>query len=959
MVLFNQMDEKRLRRTIKNTVDEITNHGADDLPLGLGRAVNVRPILLGLFEEAFLFQDFHHGHDGRVGDFPAFQERFIDVAHGGTLALPDEFHDFQLLLGEGPAPVSHTNSLVLIILNVKQESRRMRPMALLIRMIETLWREVGYALRSLRKAPVFAATAVIALAFGIGGNTAMFTVIRAVLLKPLAYHDPDRLVRVSVDNPRFNAPDSSFTLDHFEHMRTARSFSAFGAFLSGTEDMTLSGGGTPEGLKGARVSANFLDVLGVKPAMGRSFLPEEDRPGGPSVAMISTSLWVRQFGADPRMAGRVATINATPYTIVGVLPAGFDFPLAGTDVWVTRPSEWSVLPSRYWRNVALLGGFARLKSNVSVEQARAELNVLRNQYAAAHPGALLPSSRMRVTPLHDQMVARVRSMLWMLFGAVACVLLIACANVASLLLARGAARSREFAVRVALGAGRGRLVQQLLAESLVLAAAGGALGLLLARWGLGAISSVNGLYVTRTGPILPRAAEIRLDGSVLWFTVLVALGTGVLFGLLPSLEASRVDLAGALRESGAAAGSGSAMPWRIGRRGRGLIVVGQIALTTVLLIGAGLLIETFARLHGVKSGFQPENLLTLKIALPPARYDSDAKKAAFFNELVRRAETVPGVLDAAAAITIPGTTWLRTNVQLPGQPEVPGLQKFAVLQSVTPGYFRALRIPLRRGRAFSNQDNTPGAPPAMIINERLARLIWPEYPGGIDPVGQHLFEGADKFAGAPQVVGIVGDVHEGGLADDAVPEFYVPTVVHSPQVAYMAVRTAADPEQFANAIRRQVMTIDRDQPVEEVRTMTAVLESSVGPRRLALFLLSIFAGLALLLAIVGVYGVMAFSVEQRVRELGIRRALGAQRGDILRVVLYRGMALAIAGITIGFLGALVLTRFLTDLLFQVKPLDPTAFLGMSLLFLIVSLGASWVPGWRATRIDPMTALRIG
>ena len=441
-----------------------------------------------------------------------------------------------------------------------------------IEFLDTIWRDILYALRTMRKNPAFALTAVLTLA--LGANRRSYVIRRRhglslsdVLLKPLDYRDPDRLVRVSVNVPLLPDQEAGLSLERFEEMRKAsRSFAEFGAY-GRPENMALSGSGDPEALKVGRVSSNFLSILGVEPILGRSFLPEEDKRGARPVAMLGAELWKRRFGADPLIAGKTATLDATPYTIIGVLPAGFAFPFAGADVWVTRPSEWSALPSRYWNNVAILIGFARLKPQVSLEQARAELNVMHRQYAAAHPGpgASDPRASMRVMSLRDQLVANVRPMLWMLFGAVGFVLLIACANVASLLLARASSRSREFAVRSALGAARGRLIRQLLAESLVLAAAGGAFGVLLAQWGLRAITRVTVLP-------LPRAGEIRLDGMVLGFTVALSIATGVLFGLFPSLAMSRPDLAGVLRESGAAAGRGlSARRGALGISARGLL----------------------------------------------------------------------------------------------------------------------------------------------------------------------------------------------------------------------------------------------------------------------------------------------------------------------------------------------------------------------------------------------------
>jgi predicted permease len=822
--------------------------------------------------------------------------------------------------------------------------------------LETIWQDVLHSLRTMRKNPAFTFTAVLTLALGIGANTALFTVIRAVLLKPLDYRDPDRLVRLSIDNPLKNAQDVGLTLVHFEETRAAaRSFTGLGAFLRFTDSVTLSGGGEPEALKGARVSANFLDILGVQPVLGRSFLPEEDAPGGNPVAMISTGLWRRRFGGDPQVAGKRATFDSTPYTIIGVLPPGFAFPFAGVDVWMTKPSEWSALAPRYWRYVTLLIGFGRLKPQVSPEQARAELNVLHNQYVLAHPERVDAQAgvALRMVSLKDQIVANVRPMLWMLFGAVGFVLLIACANVASLLLARATSRSREFAVRAALGAARGRLVRQLLAESMVLAVSGGALGVLLANWSLSAITRVDALN-------LPRAGEIQLDGMVLGFTVALSIATGVLFGLFPSLQVSRPDLVDVLRESGAGAGQGSS-----GRRGaigfsvRGFLVVGQVALSIVLLIGAVLLMKSFVRLNRVDPGFHSANLLTMKIALPPARYDTGQKKAAFFEDVVGRVEILPGVRSATAVLSLPTMAVLQTNVDVEGQPQLePREQPFYPFQSITPGYFHTLGIPLRRGREFTARDNSLGAPPVVIINESFARRFWPSYPAGLDPVGRHIGEGVDKIKSA-EIVGIVADIHERGLAADPGPEFYVPCVIHPPQTAYLAVRTEGDPLRLGNAIRSQVLAIDRDQPVSEIRTMDEVLEATVGQRRLTMLLLGAFAVVALLLALVGIYGVIAYSVAQRTQEVGIRRALGAQQSDILRLVLGQGLGLALVGVVIGIGGAFALTRVIEAQLFQVSATDPVTFVGVALLFVGVALVASFIPARRATSIDPMAALRVG
>jgi putative ABC transport system permease protein len=803
---------------------------------------------------------------------------------------------------------------------------------------ETLWRDLLYALRTMRKNPVFAVTAVLTLGLGIGANTAMFTVIHAVLLKPLEYRDPDRLVRIS----------GGATSVRFDEIRTtARSFTDVGAFTVGRENMSLSGGDGPEALKGARVSANFLRILGVEPALGRSFLPDEDKPGGPPVALISAELWRRRFGRNPRISGTTATLAALPYTIIGVLPVGFQFPFAGLDFWVTKPSEWSVLGPQAHLLSPILSVFGRLNPQVDVEQASAELAVINRRYAVAHPGMFdsKPGSTEHVKPLKDQLVANVRPMLWMLFGAVGFVLLIACSNVASLLLARATSRSREFAVRAAIGASRGRIAGQLLAESVLLSSAGGVLGVLLATWSLHGITKMNALD-------LPRMGEIHLDGGVLGFALILSIATGMLFGLVPSLGASRPDLAALMRASGeTAVRSERARLWF---SARGLLVVGQVALSMILLIGATLLMESLARLRRVDPGFHAANLLTMQIALPSAKYDTVQKKAAFYDDLVRRVESLPGVRNAAVTLTLPMTGFSGTAVRIVGQPVMKLNERpIAIVQNITPGFFRTMGIPLKRGRDFTIHD-TQNTPLVVILNESLARRFWPGYPNGPDPVGQHLVTGVS--AGG-QIIGIVGDVRQAGLATEARPGLYRPCAQVAPQSAMFAVRTEGDPLRLVNAIRSQVLSIDRDQPVSAVRTMEDVVEESEGQRRLIMTLLGIFASAALLLVVVGIYGVMAYTVAQRTKEVGIRRALGAQPRDILWLVAGQGLGLTLAGVAIGVAGALALTRVMKGLLFEVSATDPATFVGIAALLVVVALTASLIPARRATRIDPMAALR--
>ena len=801
--------------------------------------------------------------------------------------------------------------------------------------------DLRYALRQLRKNPGFTAVALVTLTLGIGANTAMFSVIHAVLLKPLDYSDPDRVVLIA----------DGATSIRFDEMRVAsRSYTEIGAYAVGPEQLALSGVAEPEVLKGARVSANFLHVLGVSPLQERSFLPEEDKTGAPAVAMISAELWRRRFGADASILGKTITLAAQLHTIIGVLPSGFQFPFSGVDVWLTKPSEWSVIAPEGRPLSPILSVFGRLEPHLDIHKATAELVVLNSQYAAAHPGMLdtKPDSPESVQPFKEALVSDIRPELWMLFGAVGFVLLIVCANLASLQLARATSRAREFAVRAAIGAGRGRIVAQLLVESLLLSSMGGALGLGFAVLSLRAIRSMT--FVD-----LPRTGEIQMDSTVLAFAVGLSVLTGVLFGLLPSLAASRADLADVLRGSGeAASAAGSRRMRRFGPRG--LLVAGQVALSIVLLIGATLLIQSLARVYRVDPGFKTSNLLTMNIALPSARYDTDEKKAAFYEQLVQRTEALPGVRSAALTLTLPmADTWMGAPLQLAGTPPVElNARPIGIIQDVTPEFFRTLGIAPMRGREFTTHDNNNSVPVA-IVNENLARLFWPQYPSGPDPIGQHIFVGSSPQP--VEIVGIAANVRHSGRDDNPKPEVYLPCAQKPPGTAMLAVRTNGNPLPFAKAVQEQVSAIDRDQPVSAVSTMDQLVEASEGQLRLMMSLLGIFAGAAALLAVVGLYGVIAYSVVQRTKEIGIRRALGAQRGDILSLVAGQIASLALAGVLLGICGAWALTRVLKDLLFQVSATDPATFVGISILFVLVALAASYIPARRGTKIDPMVALR--
>jgi len=801
--------------------------------------------------------------------------------------------------------------------------------------------ELRYAARILRKTPALTGAVVLTVALGIGANTAMFSVIHAVLLKPLQYRDSNRVVLVA----------EGATPIRFEEIRNAsRSYSAVGAFAVGFEEMPFSGVPDPEVLKAARVSANFLQILDVSPIRGRAFLPDEDQAGAPLVTMISAELWQRRFSGDASIVGKTITLGGVPHTILGVLPPRFQFPMAGADVWITRPSEWSVIPPQNQAISPILSVFSRLRDGTDLHQASAELAVLNRQYAAAHPGMLdiKPNSSEPVRPLKDVLIADIDSKLWLLFGAVALVWLIVCANVGSLLLARASSRAREFAVRVAIGAGRGRVIGQLLTESLLLALSGGSLGVLLAGSALRAIRGVTVID-------LPRAAEIRMDASVLGFGLALSLLTGVLFGLLPAFAASRPDLIAVLK------GSGEAMSATSHRRflrlsPRGLLVAGQVALSVVLLIGATLLIESLAHLYRVDPGFQAAGLLTMKIDLPAARYDSDAKKAAFYNHLIEKVQSLPGVRNVATTRTLPVDEFFGTTVQATGRPSIPLNERpIAIFQNITPGYFRTMEIGLKRGREFTTHDNAQ-ASPVLIVNEKLAHLFWRQYPAGPDPIGQHILTGTDPQPA--EIVGITADVHQTGRDASPRAEIYFPAAQKPSQTAMLAVRTEGDPMSFANLVRNEILAIDHDEPVSAVSTMEDVLDASAGELRLMMRLLGTFAVAATLLTVIGLYGIISYTVLQRTKEIGIRQALGAPRSNILLLVVRQGLVLGLLGVLLGTCAALACTRLMEDLLFQVSANDPSTFLGVAVLFILVAVGASYIPARRALGIDPLDALRI-
>jgi len=801
-----------------------------------------------------------------------------------------------------------------------------------------IWQDSVYAVRTMRAKPAFVVTAILTLALAIGGNTAMFTIIHAVLLEPLPYPDSSRLVSIT----------GGATPTRFEEMKTAaQSFSGIGAFTI-EETPTITGGGEPEVLKAVRVSANFLRILEAQPLLGRAFRAEEDSPGGPPVAMISFDLWQRRFAADREILGKTATLGGISQTIIGVLPPHFAFPYQDLDVWLAAPAGWSLMPSKSRALSPFLSIFGRLKPGVSLEQATAEAKVIHRRYATAHPAMLdaKPKRPETVMPMKDGLVASVRSMLWLLLGAVGFVLLASCANVASLLLARAASRSREIAVRSAVGAGRIRLVGQLLCESLLLSLPAGILGVLLAGWSLHVIPRITAFQ-------LPRTREIHLDWTVLGFAAALSIATGLLFGLAPALHAGRLDLAHALRASGEAVYQGVPKGSLAGLNLRGLLLIAQVALSILLLVGAALLIQTVSRLRGVTLGFNPAHVLTAKIS----RNATNGKTALFFQELVQGVESLPGVRSATASMFLPMVSFVGTPVQDAAKPLLKLNERpIVTISVVAPGYFRTLQIPFRRGRDFTARDKD-GSQRVAIIDEALARRLWPAYPRGQDPVGQYLWVGGANPKPA-QIVGIVADIRQ-NLENSAWPETVYVAFAQNPQsFAMLAVRTEGNPLSFTNAVRKQVELLDKNQPLSDVKTMDGLVDAQVGQPRLLAILLGSFAAMALLLALMGIYGLFAYWVAQRTQEMGIRRALGAQQSDILRLVIGQSLRLTLLGTAAGIAGAFGLMRVMQSLLFHISTTDPATFVAVVLLFLCVALAASYFPARRAARIDPMAALRM-
>jgi predicted permease len=805
--------------------------------------------------------------------------------------------------------------------------------------MQSFFRNLRFAFRMMMKSPGFTAAVVLTLALGIGANAAIFTVTSALLLRPFPYRDPARLVSIEV---RDQTKDRGVNLIRHENLRDhAQSFAGIAVWANDT--LNLTGDGDAVQATVARVTPNFFSLLGVNPQLGRAFTEEEGRPEGKQVAMLTNAFWQARYHGDPSIVGRTIHLDENAYTVIGVLPANVQFEFVGpADIWTPRYFEFSQMPADRLRlGVGYLSMVARLKDGVTVAQADSELNVLNQQYRAQNPALPDAASDIAVTaaPLRDLVVGDVRSKVLMLMAAVGVVLLIACANVASLLLSRALARRREVAVRAALGASRLTIAAQLLTESVLMALLAGALGVALA-W------SATQALVAWGGAQLPQGVPVVVDLRVLGFALAISLLSGILFGLAPSLQLAQVDLNSALREEGRGASVGRARA-----RMKDALVIGQVALSLVLLIGAGLLLRSFVRLLNADPGFDQRNVLTMNVSLSTQHYAKPDQQIAFFDDVMRRVAALPGVKSDAISAALP-LSWIRITPVLPqGQPEVPLAQRpFVDIEAVSQRWFETMRVPLPAGRAIDASDQAKSAP-VVVVNERFAREYWPNQ----DPLSQHVVIGRRPVPA--QVVGVAADVKNRGLEQDPQPQLYLPFSQLPWGNMNLLVRTEVAPASLEPAIRAQIAAVDADQPVTKVKTVDELMNDARTQPRFLLVLVGAFSATALLLAMIGIYGVLSYSVAQRQQEFGIRMALGAERRDILHLVVRHGFALALAGVVAGLAAAFALTRLLASMLYKTGGHDALTFVAAPVVFLVIALMASYLPARRATRVSPIEALR--
>jgi putative ABC transport system permease protein len=807
--------------------------------------------------------------------------------------------------------------------------------------VADLGQDLRYALRVLVKNPGFTAVAVIALALGIGANSAIFSVVNAVLLRPLPFKKPEQLVMVWENATHLGFPKNTPSPPNFvDWQRQNAVFTGMAAMAE--RSFNLTGVGEPERLDGRRVSANLFDLLGVPPVLGRTFVPEDDRPGA-HVVILSDSLWQRRFGSDPSIIGGAVTLNGENYTVIGVMPRSVQLPAYGN--W--RDQLW--VPIAFTNDEATERGshfldvVARIKPGITLKQAQAEMETIAARLAQQYPRTNTQIGAT-VTPLHEEIVGDIKPALLILLGAVGFVLLIACANVANLLLARAAVREKEIALRLALGASRSRLTRQFLTESVLLALLGGGFGLLLALAGVRVLKT----FIPAT---ILQIQAINIDGKVLVFTASVALLTGIVFGLAPAIHASHSNLNDSLKEGGRDSTAG-----RKGNRLRDLLVIGEVAVSFILLIGAGLLINSFLHLRNLDPGFRADHLLTMKVDLSELKYPNGERRSVFFEEVLRRTRALPGVQSVAVAGNLPLTyNGDSCSIAVEGIPDPPPAQwPDVIYRAIGPGYFNTMGIPLIRGRDFTDQDRADSKK-VVVISEKTAQHYWP----GQDPIGKRLKPG-DTNSDVPwrEVIGVVKDVRQNDfIAQPKMQMYFAYRQMKNVAANALVVRTSIEPMSLATSVRNAIWAVDKDQPVADIDTMDHIVSEAIARQRFSMLLLGIFAALALVLAAVGLYGVMSYSVAQRTHEIGIRIALGAGRGDVLTMTMKQGLKLVIWGLVIGLASAFVLTRVMASLLFGISATDPITFAGISLVLLAVAILASYVPALRATKVDPMIALR--